>query len=39
MKTPWNPELVNSMHRVSLREIDEDGLVRFEWVNAPVMEL
>ena len=39
VKTPWNPELVNSMHRVSLREIDEDGLVRFEWVNAPVMEL
>ncbi len=29
VKTPWNPELVNTLHKVCLTEIDEDGLVRF----------
>lgn len=32
VKTPWNPELVNTLHKVELTEIDEDGLVRFEFV-------
>ncbi|TXG35264.1 tRNA (N(6)-L-threonylcarbamoyladenosine(37)-C(2))-methylthiotransferase MtaB [Seonamhaeicola maritimus] len=32
VKTPWNPELVNTLHRVELTKIDEDGLVRFEFV-------
>jgi threonylcarbamoyladenosine tRNA methylthiotransferase MtaB len=34
VKTPWNPELVNTLHEIKLTEIDEDGLVRFEFVSA-----
>src|SRR5690606_10982697 len=33
VKTPWNPELVNTLHEVTLTKIDDDGLVRFEFVN------
>jgi len=33
VKAPWNPELVNTLHDVELTKIDEDGLVRFEFVN------
>jgi threonylcarbamoyladenosine tRNA methylthiotransferase MtaB len=33
VKYPWNPELVNTLHRVQLTKIDEDGLVRFEFVS------
>jgi len=33
VKTPWNPELVNTLHTISLTEIDNDGLVRFHFVN------
>ena len=33
VKTPWNPELVNTLHKVTLTKIDEDGLVRFDFVN------
>lgn len=36
VKTPWNPELVNTLHKVNLTEIDNDGLVRFSFVNQPV---
>jgi threonylcarbamoyladenosine tRNA methylthiotransferase MtaB len=36
VKTPWNPELVNTLHRVELTEIDEDGLVRFLFSEAEV---
>jgi len=32
VKTPWNPELVNTLHEVALTKIDEDGLVRFDFV-------
>jgi len=31
VKTPWNPELVNTLHQIKLEKIDEDGLVRFEY--------
>ncbi|PQJ19651.1 tRNA (N(6)-L-threonylcarbamoyladenosine(37)-C(2))-methylthiotransferase MtaB [Tenacibaculum sp. SG-28] len=31
VKTPWNPELVNTIHSIRLTKIDEDGLVRFEF--------
>lgn len=31
VKTPWNPELVNTLHDIELTKIDEDGLVRFEF--------
>ncbi|GAA4281128.1 tRNA (N(6)-L-threonylcarbamoyladenosine(37)-C(2))-methylthiotransferase MtaB [Gaetbulibacter aestuarii] len=33
VKTPWNPELVNTLHEIQLTEIDSDGLVRFEFVS------
>ncbi|MDG1451805.1 MAG: tRNA (N(6)-L-threonylcarbamoyladenosine(37)-C(2))-methylthiotransferase MtaB [Polaribacter sp.] len=33
VKTPWNPELVNTLHTISLTEIDSDGLVRFHFAN------
>lgn len=32
VKTPWNPELSNTLRKVHLTEIDEDGLVRFEFL-------
>jgi threonylcarbamoyladenosine tRNA methylthiotransferase MtaB len=36
VKTPWNPELVNTLHKIKLTEIDEDGLVRMEFVKTEV---
>lgn len=35
VKAPWNPELVNTLHEVTLTRIDEDGCVRFEFVGVP----
>ena len=32
VKAPWNPELVNTIHAITLTHIDTDGLVRFEIV-------
>ena len=32
VKATWNPELVNTIHNVNLIKIDDDGLVRFEFV-------
>jgi threonylcarbamoyladenosine tRNA methylthiotransferase MtaB len=32
VKMPWNPEFVNTLHDVELTNIDEDGLVRFDFV-------
>lgn len=32
VKTPWNPELVNTLHEIKLTKIDEDGAVRMEFV-------
>ena len=32
VKTPWNPELVNTLHEVNLTKIDEDGSVRMEFL-------
>ena len=31
VKHPWNPELVNTLREVTLLEIDQDGMVRFEF--------
>jgi len=31
VKHPWNPEFVNTLHKVTLSTIDEDGLVRFHF--------
>jgi threonylcarbamoyladenosine tRNA methylthiotransferase MtaB len=36
VKTPWNPELTNTLHKITLTKIDDDGLVRMEFVNVPV---
>ena len=30
VKTFWNPELVNTTATIQLKDIDDDGLVRFE---------
>ena len=37
VKAPWNPELVNTLQPVELSKIDEDGLVRFEFVSQKVI--
>jgi len=36
VKAPWNPELVNTLHKVSLTKIDDDGMVRFDFVDETV---
>ena len=36
VKTPWNPELVNTLHPIELTKIDEDGSVRMEFLNVEV---
>ena len=35
VKAPWNPSLINTIHKVNLTEIDEDGLVKFNWIETP----
>jgi threonylcarbamoyladenosine tRNA methylthiotransferase MtaB len=35
VKTPWNPALVNTLHEIKLTEINEDGIVRFDWQKQP----
>lgn len=37
VKTPWNPNLINTLHKVQLTKIDEDGLVRFKYVEEPAL--
>ena len=36
VKAPWNPELVNQLHKVELSTIDDDGMVRFDFVSMSV---
>ncbi len=36
VKAPWNPNLVNTLHEVTLTAIDEDGLVRFDFIHAAI---
>ncbi|SFW26428.1 threonylcarbamoyladenosine tRNA methylthiotransferase MtaB [Sinomicrobium oceani] len=36
VKAPWNPELVNTLHTITLTDIDEDGLVRFVFTKEEV---
>lgn len=36
IKTPWNPELVNTLHEIRLDEIAEDGLVKCSFVHEEV---
>src|SRR5690606_1385783 len=33
VKTPWNPDLVNTLHEITLTKIDDDGIVRLEFVS------
>ena len=37
VRAPWNPALVNCLHKVRLKNIDEDGLVRFDFINEKVL--
>ena len=37
VKTPWSAELVNTIHSIKLTEIDEDGLVLFNWNNKSIL--
>ena len=32
VKTPWNPELVNTLHQIKLDTIAEDGIVKFKYL-------
>jgi len=36
VKTPWNPELANTLHEIKLTHIDEDGSVRLEFLGVEV---
>lgn len=36
VKAPWDPALINTVHRVRLTHIDSDGLVRYQVVEAHV---
>ncbi|MBZ9631844.1 tRNA (N(6)-L-threonylcarbamoyladenosine(37)-C(2))-methylthiotransferase MtaB [Salegentibacter sp. LM13S] len=36
VKAPWDPGLVNTLHQIELISIDEDGLVRFEFVSEKI---
>ncbi|UAM99246.1 tRNA (N(6)-L-threonylcarbamoyladenosine(37)-C(2))-methylthiotransferase MtaB [Polaribacter litorisediminis] len=36
VKTPWHPELVNTLHKITLTKIDDDGLVRFNFIKDAV---
>ena len=37
VKTAWNPDLVNTLHEIKLTEIDEDGIVKFDWIKEPAV--
>ncbi len=36
VKTPWNPELVNTLHQIELTKIDDDGMVRMNFIEQPM---
>jgi len=36
VKAPWDPALVNTLHQIELISIDEDGMVRFEFISEKV---
>ena len=37
VKTPWNPELANTLQEINLTKIDEDGSMRMEFLNIEVL--
>jgi threonylcarbamoyladenosine tRNA methylthiotransferase MtaB len=36
VKTPWNPALVNTLRKITLTNIDNDGLVRFDFMEEKI---
>jgi len=36
VKTPWNPELVNTLHEILLERIDNDGSVRLKFIEKTI---
>jgi len=36
VKAPWDPSLINTLHKIELTHMDEDGLVRFEFLESSV---
>ncbi len=38
VKAPWNPTLINTIHKVKLTEIEEDGVVGIEFIDEPFPE-
>jgi threonylcarbamoyladenosine tRNA methylthiotransferase MtaB len=36
VKAPWNPELVNTLRKINLTTIDDDGSVRMEFLDVLV---
>jgi len=36
VKSPWDPSLINTLHKITLTEIDDDGIVRFEFATEAV---
>jgi threonylcarbamoyladenosine tRNA methylthiotransferase MtaB len=36
VKTPWNPELSNTLHEIKLTKLDEDGSVRFDFIDVQI---
>jgi threonylcarbamoyladenosine tRNA methylthiotransferase MtaB len=34
VKTPWNPELANTLQEINLTKIDEDGSMRMEFTSS-----
>ncbi|WP_338358206.1 tRNA (N(6)-L-threonylcarbamoyladenosine(37)-C(2))-methylthiotransferase MtaB [Yeosuana marina] len=39
VKTPWNPDFVNTLHNIQLTNIDDDGLVRFDFLKESVLNI
>lgn len=37
VKTIWNPNLVNTIHAINLTEIDQDGIVKFDWIKNSIL--
>jgi threonylcarbamoyladenosine tRNA methylthiotransferase MtaB len=37
VKAPWNPALVNTLHKVRLKEIAADGVVAIDFLNSEVL--
>ncbi|MFX0556734.1 tRNA (N(6)-L-threonylcarbamoyladenosine(37)-C(2))-methylthiotransferase MtaB [Maribacter sp. CXY002] len=36
VKTPWNPTLINTIHKIKLNEIGDDGLVTMDFVDEKI---